>query len=650
MTTDFSWQQRPPKFSIAMPVHDPELEDLRRAVESVRSQAWPHVELCLVNDSSQKPEIIAYLEDIAKEPGVQLETPRTNLGIAGATNAAVALCSGDFVVFLDHDDELTTNALSRLAEEIRAHPEADLLYSDHDVIDADGRRLHVEFKPDWSPDLLLSYMYVGHIKVARLGLVRELGGFREGFDGAADYDFLLRLAERTDRIRHVPEVLYHWRAAVNSMARRSDTKTHSFDSGRRALQEALERRDIAADAEWPGWARRARLGVFHVRYRPEQTQAKISILIPTRDRLDLLSKCVASIEERTDYANWQIVILDNDSREPETLNYLSETSHRVVHVPGDFNFSRIVNRGVEACDGEFIVLLNNDTVVVSHDWLQELLGVAVQPGVGAVGAKLLYPDGRIQHAGVTLGVHGLTAHAFDGHPDRYSPLEVGYYAHVCRNVSAVTAACLMVRRSTYLEVGGFDEEDLGVAWNDTDFCLRLGAQGFRVIVNAHAELIHLGSVSRGDAKNDHEVSIMFERWAPQIDRDPFYNPNLSRLKTDFSPRTRLDERRYFHYTASGFSAHPPEFTAGLQPDGASEQLPKSLLHEIVRAQDQTLRQLQGDLQRFEGAERAVRILASRPILSRIRRILVRAGLWSAARRFRQTAWGSRMLRRLGLIH
>jgi GT2 family glycosyltransferase len=631
-----------------MPVHDPDPRDLERAIASVHRQVWPDVELCIVDDGSRDPEVRDRLRAWAKEPGVRFAAHAGPRGIAGATNAALELCGGDFVVFLDHDDELAPDALSRLAQALRRRPDADFLYSDHDVIDPEGRRSQVSFKPDWSPELLLSYMYVGHLKCVRLGLARDLGGFREGFDGAADYDFMLRLAERTDRIVHVPEVLYHWRAAANSMARDADTKTHAFESGRKAVAEALERRGIVAEAEWPVWAQRARLGVYRTRFRPDAS-TRVSILIPTRDRVELLRDCIASIEQRTDHPSWEILILDNESREPETRSYLERSPHRVVSVPGEFNFSRIVNRGVDACKGDFVVLLNNDTVVVSRDWLVELVGSARLPGVGAAGAKLLYPDGRIQHAGVTLGVHGLTAHAFDGHPDSYSPLEVGFFAHVLRNASAVTAACLCTQRETFRALGGFDEEELGVAWNDTDFCLRLLASGKRVVLNPYAELIHLGSASRGDAKNDREVRVMFSRWAEWIESDPYYNPNLSRLETDFRPRTRLDERPFFHYTPQGFRADPPGPRVSPGGQGPDGDVSEGQLREICRAQERAIDQLAGRLQQFERAHRLLHWVAARPIVGRLRRSGLAGRAWSLGRRLKRSPRTARWLRRLGLI-
>jgi GT2 family glycosyltransferase len=648
--TSLTWPTAQPTFSVLMPVHDPELADLERAIHSVRSQVWPWVELCLADDGSTRPEITACLDRLAKEEGVQLARHARAQGIAAATNAALALATGEFVLFLDHDDELTPDAIGVLAEAIRREPSADFVYSDHDVIDEQGHRLQTAFKPDWSPELLLSYMYIGHVKVARRTLAESLGGFREGFHGAADYDFLLRLTEHTDRIVHVPRVLYHWRAAERSMARHADTKTEAFESGRRAVAEALARRGIDAEAEWPSWAQRARLGIYRTRFRRPPQPPRISILIPTRDRLDLLRDCIASIEERTAYPRYEIVILDNESRERETLDYLASTPHRVVGCPGDFNFSRIVNRGVEACETEYVVLLNNDTLVMSRDWLDELLGPARIEGVGVVGAKLLYPDGRIQHAGVTLGIHGLTAHAFDGCRDGFSPLEYGYFAHVCRNVSAVTAACFLVARADYLAVGGLDERELGVAWNDTDFCLRMGRAGHRIVMNPHAELVHVCSASRGDAKNDREVGVMFDRWSDVIERDPYYNPNLSRLHTDFRPRTRVDEHARFHYGPGGF--RPPEAAPDRRRPlrvAGDTQLDPGMALEIAWAQSEVVDRLASSAEAFERVDGLARWLAERPLLSSARFERWSRRVWDWAWAVRRTRVGAGVLRRIGLI-
>jgi GT2 family glycosyltransferase len=629
-----------------MPVHDPSHADLARTVRSVDRQIWPFRELCIADDACQKPEVRGLLDELDRRPDVNLVRLDTSAGIAGATNAALDLATGDFAVFLDHDDELSDHAMTEIARCLREHPDADFVYSDHDVIDDHGKRLQVFYKPDWSPELLLSYMYVGHLKVVRTELARRMRGFRAGLEGSADHDFVLRVGEETSRIHHIPKVLYHWRAAPDSMARRSDTKTYAFESGRLAVEQALTRRKIASEAEWPDWARRARLGIYRLRFTSTR-ELPATILIPTRDRVDLLRDCVKSIEARTDHPKWQIVILDNDSSEPETIEYLEASPHRVLSTPGRFNFSLLVNAGVKAAETEHVVLLNNDTLVVSPRWLTELIGYSQMEGVGAVGAKLLYPDGRIQHAGVTLGVHGLTAHAFDGKPDRYSPLEFGYFAHVARNVSAVTAACMLVRRSLHLEIGGFDEEQLGVAWNDTDYCLRLLESGHRIVMNPYAELIHLGSASRGDSKNDREVRTMFERWSGWIRSDPYYNPNLSHVDTGFALRTSLNERDRLHYSPDGFEADP----ARNVDDGAPrEEIEELDLVEICRNQENRIRELSARLLVFERADRAIGWLATRPLFSRLQRSPRILSLWQALRRMKQNRFLSAIARRLGLLN
>ncbi len=332
--------------------------------------------------------------------------------IAGATNAAIGLAEGEFLAFLDHDDELEPMALLEVAEVLQADPDTDVIYSDHDILGENGLFHGPNFKPAWSPELLLSYMYFGHLKVYRTALVRQLGGLRTGFEGSADYDLALRLVELTDRVRHIPKILYHWRAVASSMARSSETKSYSFEAGRRAVQEALERRGINAAAIRPEWAKRSKLGIYQLR-SDDTTNVPVTIIIPTRDKYELLNRCIHSVEKRTLHKAYQILVIDNESGKSKTLRYLAGIPHRVVRfaTPAGFNFSEIVNFAVSQVETDFFVLLNNDTEVIAPEWLDEMLGYGRLPGVGAVGAKLLYGDRRIQHAGVIMGVHGLTGHA-----------------------------------------------------------------------------------------------------------------------------------------------------------------------------------------------------------------------------------------------
>jgi O-antigen biosynthesis protein len=536
-----------PLISVVMPVRDPHPNHLRIALGSVEAQIYPGWEFCIADDASTSPAIGALLEGYAaRNPRVCLVRLSRQGHIAVATNAAIALARGDFLAFLDHDDELTPDALLEVAALLQDDPGADLIYSDHDILGEDGLLRSPRFKPDWSPELLLSCMYFGHLKVYRTALVREVGGMRAGFEGSTDYDLALRLVERTDHVRHIPRLLYHWRAAPASMARTSQTKPYSFETGRRAVEEALRRRGIAGAAEQPEWAQQAGLGAYKIRFHGTD-DVPVTIVIPTRDRARLLRNCIESIEQKTAHRAYEILILDNDSREPETLEYLRRSPYRVVPFSGLFNFAAMVNRGVAEARTEYFVLLNNDTLVIAPGWLDELLGYGQLPGVGAVGAKLLYPDGRIQHAGVILGIHGLTGHAFQPRLDTVAPLEYECYAHVARNYLAVTAACLLSHKTAFAEVGGFNDRDLQIAWNDVDYCLRLREKGYRVVFNPYALLSHLESQSRGDDKNPAEVRYMMEHWREYIDRDPFYSPHLSRRDSEFRIKTDADEAQFFYY-------------------------------------------------------------------------------------------------------
>jgi GT2 family glycosyltransferase len=542
--------RRRPLVSVLLPVHDPEVPLLERALRSVEQQVYPDWELCVVDDASRNPAVAAALTAFAAHRPGRTRLRRLGQGahIAGATNAALALARGEYVAFLDHDDELTPDALFEVVAAMQDDPAPDVVYSDHDVLGPDGLRRHPSFKPDWCPELLLSYMYLGHLKVYRTELARAVGGLRDGFEGSADYDLALRLTERTERIRHVPRILYHWRAAPGSMAEASTNKPQSFESGKKAVQEALDRRSIAGQARQPEFAARASAGIYKIDFR-DTADVPVTIVIPTRDRLPLLRACVESIERRTRHRAWELLIIDNESREPETLDYLARTRHRVMPFPsgGRFNFAAMVNAGVRACHTRLFVLLNNDTVVISEDWLDEMVGYGRLPGVGAVGAKLLYPDGRIQHAGVILGTHGLTGHAFQPLVDRTDVLEYNAYAHVARNYLAVSAACMLSHQEAFEAVGGFNERDLRVGWNDVDYCLRLGERGYRVVFNPYALLHHVESASRGDDKDPEEIRYMMRHWRRYVDRDPFYNPNLSCRDSEFRVKSDPLEERSFYY-------------------------------------------------------------------------------------------------------
>ena len=398
-------------------------------------------------------------------------------------------------MFLDHDDELSPDALGEIALKIDESPDADIIYSDDDKIDVNGNRFAPQFKPDWSPELLLSYMYFSHIFVVRRSLFDELGGMRVGFEGSQDYDFALRASEKARGIYHIPLVLYHWRVLPNSTASSGNAKPGSIEAGRKAVQDALDRRKIPAKAYQPDWAQKAQAGIFSHKYVLDNCPS-VTVIIPTKNQMKILSRCIDSLLSKTDYPNYEILVIDNNSDDPETIHYLKELSGKsrinvvaVGNLQGKFNYSFINNRAVEKARSDYVLFLNNDTEVLKEDWLTQMVGCAQTHGVVAIGARLLYPDRRIQHAGVIIKFYrGLAGHAFNGLPG----WNEGYlaYAKVLRNYTAVTAACLLTPRKLYLEMGGLDENNFGVAYNDVDYCCRLIEKGYRVVYTPEAELIH----------------------------------------------------------------------------------------------------------------------------------------------------------------
>lgn len=517
-----------PLISILTPVYNTDERWLRRAIESVRSQIYFQWELCLVNDASTIPQVMRLLDEYtAIDPRIKVKHLPRNEGIAGASAHALGLASGDFVGLLDHDDELSQDALFEVVKRLNEDPSFDLLYSDEDKLEPDSRRVEPFFKPDWSPDLLLSMNYITHFSVFRRSLLEEVGGFRRGFDGSQDYDLLLRVTERTDRIAHIPKILYHWRKITGSAAGSTSAKPWAYEAARRALEEALGRRGLEGSVE------SGAPGHYRVRYRL-RGKPLVSIIIPTRDRWQLLSQCMKSIEEKTNYTGYEILVLDNDSIEPGTLAYLDAISGkwRVYRCPGPFNFSRINNFGVAHATGDYLMFLNNDTQVLRSDWLDAMLEHAQRPEVGTVGAKLLYPDGRIQHAGVVLGIGGVANHAFRYLPGG-TPNSFGF-ADAVRNCSAVTAACMMVPRRVFEAVGGFDER-FRVAFNDVDLCLRIRQSGYLIVYTPFALLYHHEGASRGKLHPSEDEELMWRLWGQAIRAgDPYYSPNLTLSREDWS--------------------------------------------------------------------------------------------------------------------
>ena len=520
------------KISIIMPVFEVPLKVFQETIGSVQAQLYPDWELCIADDGSRSRHLRRYLRQLqSQDERIRVVFREQRGHISAASNSALELAEGEWIALLDHDDFLAPDALHQIACAVIKHPLAEIIYSDEDKIDNRGRQFDPYFKGDFSPDLLFCQNQISHLGAYRTDRVRAVGGFREGLEGSQDWDLALRVLEHCGpkRVVHIPKVLYHWRVSAQSTASTVEAKPYVLDAGRRAVQDHLDRVCRGATVEpVPG------IPFQRVHYPFRASQPLASILIPSRDAHKVLRACVDSILERTEYGRYEILVMDNDSEDEESiayLRYLNESSLvRVLSFPGPFNFSRINNVAVRAARGEVVVLLNNDTEVISRDWLRELVSQAVRPEVGAVGARLLYPDGTVQHAGVVTGVGGVADHV----PSQLARGGPGYFAHalLTRDVSAVTGACLAIRRQLYRKMDGLDEKNLAVAFNDIDLCLRLREQGYRVIYAPAAELYHHESKSRGSdltpekvERFKREIGYMKRRWGGRLEQDPFYNPN-----------------------------------------------------------------------------------------------------------------------------
>jgi glycosyltransferase involved in cell wall biosynthesis len=525
------------KISVVMPVYRPSLAVLRETVASVLAQEHENWELCIADDASGDAQLSEYLNKLSQsDPRIHLATQEQRGGISSATNAALSLATGPFVGFLDDDDLLDPRALRCVAEALDQQPDLDLVYTDEDKVTMGGVYEEPYFKPDWSPDLLLSNMYIGHFLVVRRSLVSSVDGLRSAFDGSQDYDLVLRITEKTARIGHIPQVLYHWRRTPGSTGDRYSSKPYAHLAARRALQDAIERRGLNAKVEDGLDA-----ASFRVRYSVSP-DVRVSVIIPTRDRLDVLRTCIRSLEATVDLSRTEIIIVNNASVDPDTIAYLRAAAEKPRmkvlnhHIP--FNYSLLNNLAVSQATGDVLLFLNNDTEALQEGWMEAMLEHALRPEVGVVGCRLLYPgrDQRIQHAGVILGVGGVAGHA---HKRRRAADATFYGPNRITNYSAVTAACLMLRRNVFELVGGFDEE-FAVAFNDVDLCLRIGQQGLRIVYTPFATLTHHESLSVGrpeDSRKVDELEIqrMMLRWGPLLRADPFYNPNLPLDSENFVP-------------------------------------------------------------------------------------------------------------------
>ncbi|EGO8530351.1 glycosyltransferase family 2 protein [Enterococcus faecalis] len=543
MTQEIATFHYQPKISIAMPVYNVEEKWLRLCIDSILNQVYTNWELCMADDASTDPNVKKILTEYQQlDERIRVVFREQNGHISEATNSALAIATGEFVALLDNDDELAINAFYEVVKVLNENPELDLIYSDEDKIDMDGNRSEPAFKPDWSPDLLLGTNYISHLGVYRRSILEEIGGFRKGYEGSQDYDLVLRFTEKTtkERIKHIPKVLYYWRMLPTSTAVDQGSKGYAFEAGLRAVQDALVRRGINGHA-----THGAANGLYDVYYDIE-SEKLVSIIIPTKNGYKDVQRCVSSIIEKTTYQNYEIIMADNGSTDPKMHELYAEFEQQLpgrffvesIDIP--FNFSTINNRAAKKAHGEYLLFLNNDTEVITENWLTLMVSFAQQERIGCVGAKLLYPNNTVQHAGVILGLGGVAGHGHYGYPHG----DLGYFGRLAINVnySAVTAACLLMKKADFDAVGGF-EEAFTVAFNDVDLCLKVQALGRDNVWLHEAELYHFESQTRGyDDKGkkkkrfEQEKVMMEEKWGPLIENDPFYNPNLTRDIPNFSLR------------------------------------------------------------------------------------------------------------------
>jgi len=528
-TDIITYMKYKPKISIILPVYNTDEIFLRKAIFSVLYQYYENWELCIVDDKSTKRIITRILDEFQKkDKRIKVLFSDKNEGISISTNKAVNMATGEFVGFLDHDDELEPEALLEVVKTINCNSKIDFIYSDDDKIDKNGFRYDPQFKPGWSPELLLSYCYVGHFKVVRKKIFEELEGFNKKFDGSQDYDFILRLSEKTDKIIHIPEILYHWRSLPGSIAQSTKEKPLSIERGRLAVKEALLRRKIKGDVIQPKFAISSNLGIFDIKYNSLDYNEKVTIIIPTKDNFQILKKCISSIKEKTNYLNYDILVINNNSVEKETYEYLEKEKIKFINLETkEFNFSKINNIAVEMVNTELILFMNNDTEIIYPDWLLQMVGtINLDNKIGAVGARLIYGDKRIQHSGVILGLNGLPA----GHANKLLFYEdLGYlgYNRVMRDYSAVTAACMLTRKSLFKKCGGFDQVNLAIEYNDVDYCLKLINLNYRIVYNPNALLYHYEGYTRKNLKNNDDSNYFRNKWSNYISNDFYYNCNLS---------------------------------------------------------------------------------------------------------------------------
>jgi len=535
-----------PLISIVVPVYNTDPKYLVAMIQSVQAQIYTNWELCLVDDCSPNTYLRDLLEfEAYKDSRIKVQLNDVNQGIATASNDALAIASGDYVALLDHDDEISIDALYQNAKVINESPSVGLIYSDEDKLDMEGNRLEPFFKPDYSPDYLDTNNYICHFTVIKKSIVDQIGGFRSGLDGSQDHDIILRAIAQTDKVVHIPRILYHWRKIPGSTAAAYDSKSYAWEAGRKAVEDSLIKKEDGVRVEF-GTLK----GTYRV-HREIKNTPLVSIIIPFKDKPELLESCINSIIQKSTYENFEIVGVSNNSDEKATfdiMEHFKELDSRIWFVEKNipFNFSAICNYGVEQSNGDYVLLLNNDIEIINNDWIERLLEYAQRPGTGVVGGKLLYPDGRIQHAGVVVGMVGTAGHPHKFFPDKH----IGYHGrlHMVYNVSAITGAMMLVSKEKFKQVGGLDENNLAIAYNDIDLCLKFLDANYCNVFTPHSVAIHHESISRGYEDTDEklhrlktEQAFFLEKWADFIEQgDPYYNPNLSLKNEAFSLNFKSD--------------------------------------------------------------------------------------------------------------
>ncbi len=527
--TNYTPMPYEPLISLLIPVYNISSQFLSLCIDSILHQTYSHFEICLVDDASSNLETIETLKKYEQlDPRVRVKYRKENGHISKATNDALKMAKGEYVGLVDNDDVLREDALAKVVEALNEN-QYDLIYSDEDKLDLHGKRCYPNLKPDYSPDFLLSSNYICHFTVLRKSIVEKVGGFRVGFEGAQDYDLFLRVTEVTKKIHHIPEILYHWRMVNGSTSMEISNKSYALEKGKKALEEALKRRKIKGSVHI-----HPKVPYYYIEYQIKTP--KVCILIPIRDHASTTEKCLKSIYEKTTYSNFEVDIINNGSEKEETFELLKQyqkmhSNFKVIDANMEFNYSKINNIGVSKTNSEYLLLLNNDIEVITPNWIEILLGYASQKHVGAVGAKLLYPDNTVQHGGIIIGLGGVAGHAYTG---LYKDSRVfGGRLSVPCDVGGVTAACLMISRKKYESVNGL-EEKLKVAFNDVDFNLKLQEKGYYNVFVPQVELYHDESKSRGtDTKGEKykrfisEVEFMQKKWNEKLFTDPFYNKNYS---------------------------------------------------------------------------------------------------------------------------